>query len=186
MTNSTRSSDAGVVDILYAVALGEGFFAAVYRVREEIIAGQFALVGTGGQTLLRVLLGFLVIIISWVYYRRAVVPRRHYPVSEFTADIVVMIAYMGLLSFSDWPIVFYSIIAVIWLLYLLARIVSRQMNKAYLMFGLAFVAYFAVAAISAYFYQGIFSEWLRLTLVMTAVIAYRLFDVRLRLRFGFD
>lgn len=186
MTRSIRSSDAGVVDVLFAIALGEGFFAAMYGIREEIVVGQFLLFGTGGQTLLRVLLGFIIIIVSWLFYRRAVVPGRDYPHSEFAIDIVTIIAYMALLSFAGWPIVFYPVITVIWFMYLLARIASRLTNTAYLMFGLAFVLYFGAASISAFLSQGFFSEWLRILLVTIGVVAYRLLDVRLRTRFGFD
>lgn len=183
MTSSSRSTDAGVVDILFAVALGEGFFAAIYGIKEEINAGHFLLVGSGGQILSRVLLSFLIIIVSWLYYRRAVVPVRDYPLAEFAIDIIILIAYMTLMSFADWPIVFYSVIAVIWLLYLLARIASGQMNTAYLIFGLAFVVYFVVASVSAFFDHGNFSEWLRISLVTIGVITYRILDEKLRVRF---
>lgn len=186
MTALTRTSDAGVVDVLFAVALGEGFFAAIYGIRDEIVVGQFLLVGAGGQTLSRVLLGFIIIIVSWLYYRRAVIPGRNYPQFEFAIDIVTIIAYMALLSFADWPIVFYSVITVIWLMYLLARIASRLTNTAYLIFGLAFVVYFLVASVSASLNQGHLSEWLRIILVTAGVISYRFLDVKLRARFGFD
>ena len=47
------------------------------------MAGQFELFGAGGQTLLRILPGFFVIVVSWLYYRLA-----------------VMISYMGLTQYS--------------------------------------------------------------------------------------
>lgn len=186
MSSSSGSSDTGVVDILYAVALGEGFFAAIYGIKEELVAGQFQLFGAGGQTLLRILLGFLIIIVSWLYYRRAVIPGRSYPTSEFALDVAVMISYMGLLSFADWPAAFYLIVSLIWLLYLSARIASRQMNSAYLVFGLLFVAYFGVASASSFLDQSYAGEWLRFALVTVGVVAYRLLDLRLRARYGFD
>lgn len=186
MSVSTGRSDAGVVDILFAVALGEGFFSAIDGVRDNIAAGQFLLFGSGGQTMARLLLGFLLIILSWLYYRRAMIPGRDYPTSEFAIDIVVAIAYMALLSFADWPAVFYSIIAVIWGLYLLARIAGREMTTAYLLFGLGFVAYFLVASASTLFDPGVVAEWLRIVLVAIAVVAYRLSDVRYRERLQFD
>ena len=186
MTRSSGRSDAGVVDVLYAVALGEGFFSAIYSLREELAAGEFLLTGAGGQTLARVLLGFLIIIVSWLYYRRTFVPDRDYPTSEFVIDIITIIAYMALLSFADWPVVFHSVIAFIWMAYLLARIASRRMNKAYLMFGLVFVAYFVTAAASTFVVQGSAGEWLRIILVTIAVAAYRLLDVKLRSRLRID
>ena len=186
MTATSGKSDAGVVDILYAVALGEGFFAAIYGLREELTAGQFLLIGTGGQTLARVLLGFLIIIISWLFYRRAFVPGRDYPTSEFAFDIVTIIAYMALLSFAGWPVVFYAVVAFIWSTYLLARIASRRMNTAYLLFGLGFVVFFVAAAVSSVLAPGSAGEWLRIFLVTAGVAAYRLLDGRLRRRLGFD
>lgn len=186
MKRPIRSSDAGVVDVLFAVALGEGFFAAMYGIREEVVAGQFLLLGTGGQTLSRVLLGFVIIIVSWLFYRRAVVPGRNYPPIEFAIDIVTIIAYMALLSFADWPIVFYPVIAVIWLMYLLARIASRLTNTAYLVFGLTFVLYFVIISVSASWSQANISEWLRIILATVGVSAYRFLDVKLRTKFGFD
>lgn len=186
MGRTSGKSDAGVVDILYAVALGEGFFAAIYGLREELAAGEFLLIGAGGQTLARVLLGFLIIIVSWLFYRRAFVPGRDYPTSEFAFDIVTIIAYMALLSFAGWPVVFYLVVAFIWSAYLLARIASRRMNAAYLMFGLAFVAYFVAASVSAVFVTGTAGEWLRILFVTLGVAAYRLLDSRLRRRLGFD
>ena len=186
MTSSGGGSDTGVVDILYAVALGEGFFAAIYGIKEQAMSGQFQLFGAGGQTLLRVMLGFLIIIVSWLYYRRAVVPGRSYPTSEFAIDVAVMISYMGLLSFADWPAALYSITALVWLLYLAARIASRQMNGVYLVFGLIFTAYFGVAAASALVDQSYLGEWLRFGLVAAGVIVYRLLDLKLRTRFSFD
>ena len=183
---SLGRSDAGVVDVLYAIALGEGFFAAIYSLREEFAAGQFLLIGAGGQTLARVLLGFLIIIVSWLIYRRAFAPDRDYPTSEFAIDIITIIAYMALLSFADWPIVFYSVVAFIWITYLLARIASRRMNTAYLMFGLAFVAYFVTASVSTVIIHGAAGEWLRIILVTIGVIAYRLLDIKLRIRLRFD
>ena len=186
MNTSKDRSDAGVVDILFAVALGEGFFAAVYGIREKIVAGQFLLTGSGGQTLARVLLGFLIIIISWLYYRRAMIHVRDYPTSEFAIDIMVMMAYMGLLSFADWPVVFYSAVAIIWLLYLFARVAARNMNARYLTFSLVFVAWFVAASISSIIDQSNAHEWLRIALVTLGVVAYRLLDVKLRNRYRFD
>jgi hypothetical protein len=186
MTSSTGSSDAGVVDVLYAVALGEGFFAAMYGIREDLVAGEFLPFGAGGQTLSRVLLGIFIVIVSWLYYRRAVIPGRDYPTSEFAIDIIVMVAYMAMLSFADSPAIFYSVIAVIWMMYLLARIASRQMNKAYLVFGLGFVAFFVVLSATTFFDQGIVGEWLRIIMVTIGVAAYRVLDVKLRTRFRFD
>jgi len=186
MTRSSGRSDAGVVDVLYAVALGEGFFAAIYSLREELASGQFLLLGAGGQTLARVLLGFLIIIVSWLFYRRAFVPGRDYPTSEFVIDIITIIAYMALLSFADWPVVFYLFVALIWITYLLARMASRRMNTAYLMFGLIFVAYFITASVSTVIIQGVAGEWLRIILVTIGVAAYRLLDINLRSRLRFD
>lgn len=186
MTKSSGKSDAGVVDVLYAVALGEGFFAAVYGLREEVAAGQFLIQGSGGQTLARVLLGFLIIIVSWLFYRRAFIPGRDYPTTEFVIDIVTIVTYMALLSFADWPLAFYSAIALIWTTYLLARIASRRMNAAYLLFGLFFVAYFIAAAVSAVAIAGPVAEWLRIVLVTIGVTAYRLLDIKVRRRFRFD
>ena len=186
MTSSSGRSDAGVVDVLYAVALGEGFFSALYSVREELAAGQFLLAGAGGQTLARVLLGFSIIIVSWLFYRRTFVPGRNYPTSEFVIDIVTIIAYMALLSFADWPIMFYSVIALIWMTYLSSRVASRRMNTAYLMFGLMFVAYFVAASVSIVFNQGVVGEWMRIILVTIGVAAYRILDVKLRARLGMD
>ena len=186
MTRSSKRSDAGVVDVLYAVALGEGFFAAIYSFREEVAADQFVLIGAGGQTLARVLLGFFIIIVSWLFYRRTYVPGRDYPTSEFFVDIITIIAYMALLSFADWPMVFYSVVALIWMTYLLARMASRRMNTVYLSFGLVFVAYFVTAAISTVIVQGVTGEWLRIILVTIGVAAYRLLDVNLRSRLRLD
>lgn len=186
MTGSTANSDAGVVDVLYAIALGEGFFASISEIKQLLMAGQFLLFGAGGQRLSRVALGFLVIIVSWLYYRRAILPGRNYPIPEFALDIVVMIAYMALMSFAGWPALYYSIIAIIWLLYLLARLASREMSAAYLVFGLAFVAFFVAAAASASVYRDTPAEWLRVILVTIGVVAYRLLDLRLRKRFRFE
>jgi len=73
----------------------------------------------------------------------------------------------------------------IWLLYLLARALSRKMNMVYLIFGLAFVAYFIVAAVSVSIQIGVGAEWLRLILVTIGVGMYRLLDRRLQTRFRF-
>lgn len=186
MTGSTGNSDAGVVDVLYAIALGEGFFAAISEIKQLLAADQFLLLGAGGQTLSRVALGFLIIVVSWLYYRRAIIPGRSYPIPEFAIDIVVMIAYMALMSFVGSPALYYSIIAIIWLLYLLARLASREMSAAYLTFGLAFVAFFAVAAASASVYRDTAAEWPRVILVTVGVASYRLLDLRLRKRFRFE
>lgn len=186
MAGTSGKSDAGVVDILYAVALGEGFFAAIYGLREELAAGQFLLIGAGGQTLARVLLGFLIIIISWLFYRRAFVSGRDYPTSEFALDIVTIIAYMALLSFAGWPVVFYAVVAFIWSTYLLARIASRRMNATYMLFGLAFVTYFVTAAVSTVVIAGTAGEWLRIVFVTIGVVAYRFLDIKLRGGLRFD
>jgi len=186
MTGSTESSGAGVVDVLYAVALGEGFFAAVSEIKEALAADHFLLLGSEGQTFFRAGLAFFIIIVSWLYYRKAVISNRNYPPIELAIDIIVMIAYMALMSFVGWPVIFYSIIALIWLLYLLARIASREMNLAYLIFGLIFTAFFVVAAASVSINPGTAVEWSRMILVTIGVAAYRLLDRRLRTQFAFD
>jgi len=185
MIDTPRSSDARVIDVIYAVVLGEGFFSGMYEIKEELMTGQIELLGTGGQSLYRVLLGLFIVILSWLYYRRFMMIDRDYPTSEFTVDIIVMIAYMALFLFINWPVGYYSIVAMIWLLYLLARALSRKMNMVYLIFGLAFVAYFIVAAVSVSIQIGVGAEWLRLILVTIGVGMYRLLDRRLQTRFRF-
>ena len=187
MKRTWGSSDAGVVDVLYAVALGEGFFVAVNGIKEGLAAGQFALFDASGQTLFRVLIGFLIIILSWLFYRKAfLASEREYPTSEFAIDIVTMIAYMALLSFADWPAAFYLIVTIIWMIYLLARVASRRMNSPYFVFGLVFVLYFLGVSLSTLVVQGITGEWVRIGLVSLGVVAYRPLDAKLRTRLQID
>lgn len=151
-------------------------------VKEDLVNGQFVLWGAGGQILCRVLLGFLIVILSWLYYRRFMMKVSDYPTAEFAADVVVMIAYMALFLFIDWPAGFYSIIALIWLLYLAARILNRKITVTYFIFGLVFVAGFSGVALSAKFNDGTGAEWMRLILVTIAVVIYRPLDRKSRAR----
>lgn len=64
MNSAPQRSNAEVLDVLYAVALGEGFISGIYGLKDQIISGEILMFGAAGQELCRVLLGFVVIILS--------------------------------------------------------------------------------------------------------------------------
>ena len=182
MNERTRRSDAGILDILFAVALGEGYLEGIAQNREQILSGAAFTLGPPGQDLYRVALAFLVILLSWIYYRSTTLPGRVYGRSEFAVDALVVITYLTLFVFIDEAVVFAWILAFIWTLYLLARLVSGQRSAGDVSLGLAFIAAFVLIALSAAWWRGDAAEWARLLLMTVAVIAYRPLDGRLLAR----
>ena len=135
MNDRTTRSDAGILDVLFAVALGEGYLEGIAQNREQILSGAAFTLGPPGQDLYRVALAFLVILLSWIYYRRTTLPGHDYGRGEFAVDTLVIITYLTMFAFVDEAVVFAWILALIWTLYLLARVVSGQRSMADLGLG---------------------------------------------------
>ena len=161
------------MDVLYAVALGEGFFSGIYSLKDQMSSGEVLTLGLAGQGLYRALLGFLIIILSWLHYRTSTLTDNDYTTGEFVTDIVIMITYMTLFLFVDAPVAYYSTISVIWLLYLTARFDFCKKNFALLFVELSFVIFFALVVVSATAYDGTGIEWARLIVVTIAIVLYR-------------
>ena len=175
-------SNAEVLDILFAVALGEGFITGIYEYKAPLLSGEVFASTELSQGFCRVLLSFLIIILSWLHFRSTTLSSRDYPSGEFVVDVLVAMSYMALFLFVDAPVVFYATVTGIWFLYALARVLSGQRSLAYLTFGLGFVAFFLAATISAGFGSSDNVEWIRLALVTLAIIAYRPLDRRVSAR----
>lgn len=179
MNDRTSGSDAGILDILFAVALGEGYLEGVAQNREQILSGAAFSLGPAGQDLYRVALAFLVILLSWIYYRSTTLPGRVYDRGEFAVDALVVITYLTLFVFIDEAIVFAWILVFIWTLYLLARVVSKQRSRADVLLGVAFIGVLGVVALSGHWWRGDVAEWTRLLVMTVVVIVYRPLDRRL-------
>jgi hypothetical protein len=178
MSESSNRADAGILDVLYAVALGEGFLWGASAIREGLASGAFAAPGALPQAVGRILLAFLIIMLSWVHYRRAMLPRREYPIAEFVTDVTVMMVYLVLFQLFDVPVAYYAAVASLWLLYWLARAVGWLRSPKYLFFGLGYALLFAVLALSAWVFPGKDAEWLRLAVATVAACLYRPLDYR--------
>ncbi len=61
MNKASQRSNAEVLDVLYAVALGEGFISGIYGLKAQIISGEILMFAEAGQELCRVLLAFVVL-----------------------------------------------------------------------------------------------------------------------------
>jgi hypothetical protein len=184
MSEPNRRPNAEILDVLYAVALGEGFMWGMSQIRDDVLSGMVLKSHAVAQTLGRILLGFLIIILSWLYYRRNMLSRARYPAAEFVTDVVVMMTYLSLFLLIDVPGPFYATVAAIWVLYGLARAESGLRSPAYLGFLAAYVAFFAALAASAWAFPGPVAEWLRLLAATVAAIAFRPLDRRLAARVG--
>ena len=176
MEQTPGRSNAEVLDILFAVAIGEGTIWGVQEYRDLLVSGELFSVPDAAQGFVRVLLGFLLIILSWLHFRRSTLSRHDYPAHEFVFDILVAVSYMVLFLFVAAPTAFYVVITLIWLLYLGARYLGWRRRLSYLAFGLAFIVYFALIAISGSYFSGDGFEWTRLVLVATGIIVYRPLD----------
>jgi hypothetical protein len=184
MSEPNRRPNAEILDVLYAVALGEGFMWGMSQIRDDVLSGMVLQSHAVAQTLGRILLGFLIIILSWLYYRRNMLSRARYPAAEFVTDVVVMMTYLSLFLLIDVPGPFYATVAAIWVLYGLARAESGLRSPAYLGFLAAYVAFFAALAASAWAFPGPGAEWLRLLAATVAALAFRSLDRRLAARVG--
>lgn len=176
MIKQDKQLNAGVVDVLYAVALGEGFFSSMHQLKARILSGDFEIFGTGGQGLYRVLLGFLIIVLSWVHYRRFALFTDAYPHWEFSTDIVVMILYMTLFLFVDVPGAYYLVVAVIWLLYIVSRAALWRKNLRLTVIEFSFLPFFIAVAVSSLYFTSTGSEWIRLLLVTAGAVLFRYLD----------
>ena len=143
-----------------------------------LVSGEIFSVPDAAQGFSRVLLGFLLIILSWLHFRRSTLTKHEYPAHEFVFDILVAVSYMVLFLFVAAPTAFYVVITLIWALYLGARYQAWRSNANYLLFGLGFVAYFALIAASGKFFSGDAFEWVRLVFVTAGIVAYRPLDHR--------
>ena len=90
-----------------------------------------------------------------------------------------MITYMTLFLFVDTPAAYYTLLSVIWMFYLVARVGYAGRGLSYVLFGLAFVGFFALLAVSTAANSGTGAEWIRLFLVAIAISAYRPLDRKL-------
>ena len=178
LADAPERSNAEVLDVLYAVALGEGFIAGVHQFKDELITGELLALGESGQGFYRVLLAFLIVILSWLHYRRSTLVRPAYPSPEFFVDIVIILIYMSLFLFYDAPFAYYCAIAAIWVLYVVARVDEWRRSVSYLLFGLAFIGFFVSIAATASNESTGGTEWLRLLLVTAGVAIYRPLDGR--------
>lgn len=176
MADAPQRSNAEVLDVLYAVALGEGFIAGVHQFKGALVTGEVLTLGDTGQGFYRLLLAFLIVILSWLYYRRSTLVRPAYPSPEFFVDIVIILIYMSLFLFYDAPFAYYSAVAAIWVLYVLARADEWRRSVSYLLFGFAFVGFFVLIAATASNESTGSTEWLRLLLVTAGVAIYRPLD----------
>jgi hypothetical protein len=182
MSEFNLRSNAEILDVLYAVALGEGFMWGMSGIRDDVVSGMVLQSHETAQTLCRILLGFVIIILSWLYYRRFMLTRAHYPAAEFVTDVVVMMTYMSLFLLIDVPGPFYATVAAIWVLYGLARAGTWLRSRAYLGFLVAYVVFFAALAASTRAFPGTAAEWLRLLTAAIAAFAFRPLDHRLAAR----
>jgi hypothetical protein len=169
-------SNAVVLDVLFAVALGEGFIGGLYEFKDALISGEVLSLGATGQSFYRVLLGFVLILLSWLHYRSKTLVAREYPASEFLVDVSVVVIYMTLFLFVQAPVAFYSLLAVIWILYVTARYRLWRNALAYLGFGMAFVGLFAAVAVTSSNQPEVAQEWARLLVVTIAIVIYRPLD----------
>ena len=60
-----------MLDVLFAVALGEGFFSGMYELKDKIVTGAVWTAGVDGQNFFRFIHAFLIVLFSWLHYRRA-------------------------------------------------------------------------------------------------------------------
>ena len=167
-----------MLDILFAIAIGEGTIWGVQEYRDVIVSGEILTSPDAAQGLVRVLLGFLLIILSWLHFRRSTLGRDKYPSGEFVFDVLVAISYMVLFLFVATPTAFYVVITIIWILYLAARMQSWRRSPAYFILGAAFILYFALLAAAGAVFNGATFEWLRLAFVAIGIVAYRPLDSR--------
>lgn len=180
MSTSAKHRNAEVLDILFAVALSEGFISGIYEYKDLLVSGEIFTWGAPGQGLYRILLGFLIIILSWLHFRSETMIEQNYPRGEFVVDVLVAVTYMTLFLFTDAPATFYTVIAIVWFLYTVARYFAGYRRVWYLACGFAFAAAFLAAAYSTRLWEGNAAEWSRLLLVTAVVIVYRPIDARLR------
>ena len=175
---NNKGSNAEVLDVLFAVALGEGFLAGINQYKSQIITGDVFALDATGQGFWRVLLSFLIIILSWLHFRRSTLVARAYPTSEFVTDIFVAVSYMALFLFVDAPAAFYTMLVIIWVLYTISRNDQWRGDRSYLAYNLGFVAFFTLTAMSLWWSESTAVEWLRLVAVTAAVVLFRALDRR--------
>ena len=181
MSDKSKKSGGGqpsaqILDVLFAIALGEGFLTAVSDFKPAMVGEDFLSNVVAVQHLARILISFVIIILSWIHFRRQMLDATEYPTGEFVVDILVAMSYLSLFLFVDTPVFFAWIVALIWTLYMLARALSPQGNAAYHAFGFGFVVFFGLIAVSASVNGGDTAEWIRLTLILAGVAAYRPLD----------
>ena len=174
--NEAKRSNAEVLDILFAVALGEGFITGLYEYKSDLLSGAVFTFAEPGQGMFRILLTFLIIILSWLHFRSSTLSNPVYPRGEFVVDVLVAMSYMTLFLFVDEPVAFYALVGLVWMLYTIARVYSGLTQLRYLAFSLLFVVLFATIAVSAAVWDGAAAEWSRLVLLTIAVVAYRPLD----------
>jgi hypothetical protein len=179
MANTEVQSNAGVIDVLFAVALGEGVFSGLNRFSDEVVSGEVFALGSASRGTYRVFLAFLLILLSWLHYRRSTMASYdRYPTAEFAADVLVIVAYMTLFLFVDAPVAFYTTVALIWMIYVITRVDLWIHSPLYLLFGLLFIGAFVGVAATTWAFPGAGAEWARLLFVTAAIVAYRPLDRR--------
>lgn len=177
MAKAAGQSNAGVIDVLFAVALGEGVLSALNQFKDELVSGEVFALGAAGQGMYRVFLAFLIILLSWLQYRQSTMTTyERYPTAEFAADILVIVAYMTLFLLVDAPTAYYTTVALIWLIYVIARANLWIHSPLYLLYGLLFIGSFVAVAATTRAFSGRGAEWTRLLLVTAAIVAYRPLD----------
>lgn len=176
MNQTARNVNVEVVDILYAIALGAGFTIGIYDFKERLIALEVFTAAETGQSFCRITLAFLVIIASWLHYKRHMVAGRTYPSPEFLSDILIVLIYMLLFIFVEAPAAYDLVMTAIWLLYALARLAYWPQDYLYFLFGLGFAAVFA--ALVAGSLMNLSRVWERVQLAVAAglVVGYRPLD----------
>jgi hypothetical protein len=172
--NQSHHSNVGVVDILYAVAIGEGFFAAMYDLRSPLLADGVTSVDL--TALARSALAFLLIIMSWVRYRSHQFTIARYPTSEFITDIMIMLCYMSLFVIAPFEPVFYMMFAFIHILWLVSWLSSRSSSFAYPSFIASFAVGYALLSVWATFDTT--AEICRLSLAIVFLFCFRFMRVR--------
>lgn len=120
----------------------------------------------------------MIVIVSWLHYRRSTLGSREYPTVEFVLDVFVMMTYIALFLFTQETTAYYMTLTLVWTLYLLARLPGTEMTAKYFGIGVAFIAVFAAIAWTAHAFQGDLAEWLRILAVGSIALLYRPIDAR--------
>jgi hypothetical protein len=138
-----------------------------------LVSGEVFTFAEPGQGMYRILLSFLIIILSWLHFRSSVLTTNVYPRREFAVDVIITMSYMTLFLFVDAATTYYATVAVIWLLYALARAMAGLTSFKHTIFGLVFVGLFTAITISSVIWVGYAAEWSRLVLLTIGIVAYR-------------